>query len=69
MDNIFKYSRFVYFVYSFFEFFDNFMFVLCFKIMKKCGMLFYIDDGGIKGFMDVFLLNGWLRIWIIMGSC
>lgn len=68
-DNTFKYSRFAYSAYSSFEFSDNSTLVLRFKTTKKRGMLFYIDDGGTKEFMDAFLLNGRLRIRITMGSC
>ena len=68
-DNTFKYSRFAYSAYSSFEFSDNSTLVLRFKTTKKRGMLFYMDDGGTKEFMDAFLLNGQLRIRITMGSC
>ena len=68
-DNTFKYSRFAYSAYNSFEFSDNSTLVLRFKTTKKRGMLFYIDDGGTKEFMDAFLLNGRLRIRITMGIC
>lgn len=64
-----KYSRFAYSAYNSFEFSDNSTLVLRFKTTKKRGMLFYMDDGGTKEFIDAFLLNGKLRIRITMGSC
>lgn len=68
-DNTLKYSKFAYSAYTSLQFTDNSTLVLRFKTMKKRGMLFYMDDGGVKEFMDAFLLNGQLRLRITMGSC
>ena len=68
-DNTLKYSRFAYSAYTSLQFTANSTLVLRFKTMKKRGMLFYMDDGGVKEFMDAFLLNGQLRLRITMGSC
>lgn len=68
-DNTLKYSRFAYSAYTSLSFTDNSTLVFRFKTMKKHGMLFYMDDGGVKEFMDAFLLNGQLRLRLTMGSC
>lgn len=68
-DNTWKYSNFAYSAYTSVQFTDNSTLVFRFKTTKKHGMLFYMDDGGVKEFMDGFLLNGQLRVRITMGSC
>lgn len=68
-DNTLKYSEFAYSAYSSLHFTNNSTLVFRFKTLKKHGMLFYMDDGGVKEFIDAFLLNGQLRIRVSMGNC
>ena len=67
--NTLKYSKFAYSSFSSLQFTDNSTLVFRFKTRKKDGMLFYMDDQGIKEYMDAFLLNGNLRLRLTMGRC
>ena len=71
-DNTLKYGmagKFAYSAYSTPPFNHNSTLVFRFKTRKKHGMLFYMDDGGVKDYIDAFLLNGQLRVRLTLGSC
>ncbi|XP_068747763.1 neurexin-3-like [Montipora capricornis] len=67
--NTLKYSKFAYSAFSSLQFTNNSTLVFRFKTRKKDGMLFYMDDQGIKEYMDAFLLNGNLRLRLTIGRC
>lgn len=67
--NTLKYSKYAYAAFSAVQFSDNSTLIFRFKTLKRDGMLFYMDDGGVKDFIDAFLLNGQLRIRLTLGSC
>ena len=64
-----KYGDFAYSVYTSLHLSKKSSILLRFKTAKDQGMLFYVDDGGVKEFVDAFLVNGGIRLRLNVGSC